>query len=274
MRTWVVPELGRLGMPEDKPVDRGLILFPPQGKPQVILGERAEIIASCTSLRAIEAGEAVTENDVTVNSVHPAKEPRDHGWICWATIGDHIWIAFDLRRHRDTARQHVVLASDYLATAREALAAGRLAVAIENTWSAAELVIKAEIVMLGVSQARDHGTRETWWSDFTKLGNAPGEEADSFKWLGQQRSAARYGDARLQWDPDAVVGHVEVVAGMVDRGLKRTEHLRETEERRRAGEDDPRLVVGRTYVRPPETAPEADVTADTQPMESEVESNS
>jgi HEPN domain-containing protein len=253
MSTWVLPELDRRGLPRDQPVERGLILFPPKGKPRVILGDRADIIASCTSLRAIEAGELVTENDVVVNSIHPAREPRDHGWIPWAMIGDHIWVAFDLRRSRDTARGRVKRAEDFIETASEAAREGRLAVAIETGWAAAELVVMAEITMLGISGPRDHGAREQWWRDFTALGNGADAEADTFTWLRQQRSAARYGDARLKWSLETVTDHLGVVRGMVDRGLARTEHLRATQERRRAGDVDPRRVVGRTYLPPPPT---------------------
>jgi hypothetical protein len=269
MANWVLPELERLGLPHDQPVERGVILFPPKGKPQVILRARANIIASCTSRRAIEAGELVTETDVIVNSIHPEREPRDHGWICWATVGNHIWVAFDLRRNRDTARLRAETARGFLVAATAAANAGYLAIAIENGWAAAELVVMTEITMLGISGPRDHGAREQWWRDFTALGNGSDREADTFTWLRQQRSAARYGDARLKWTFDTVTDRLDVVAGMVERGLVRTEHLREAEERRRTGDADPRTVVGRTYLPAPQpvtasvAAPPANPTGST-----------
>lgn len=132
---WIVPhiEASNLDISRDQVV-RALVVLHPNGAPEVMLNERAELPATVQVRDAVASGEPVTaENVEHVSGLRPAKIEPDAGWIAFAFLpGGGGMVAFDFRYNRDRAVELLMRASEFIATAGEALAAGRLGPAVET----------------------------------------------------------------------------------------------------------------------------------------------
>ena len=87
-------------------------------------------------------------------------------------------MSFDLSRRHPLSDDHLALGRDFAASAREAQAAGRLGVALDCAYSAAELLAKAELLSCSPTieaalGARKHAGVATPYSLWARLGNTP-----------------------------------------------------------------------------------------------------
>jgi hypothetical protein len=127
---WIVPhiEASNLYITRDHVV-QALVVLHPNGAPEVMLNEQAELLATAQVRDAVASGEPVTaENVEHISGLRPAKIEPDVGWIAFAFLpGGGVMVAFDFRYNRDRAVELLKRASEFIATARDALTAGRLA---------------------------------------------------------------------------------------------------------------------------------------------------
>lgn len=201
---WIEPELARRGdLVRDK-VRRALVLMT-AGRPTVLLDDEFNVIAIVRSTRAIAPDEFITTNDYSnVPWMQPAALPLNVGWILYVVLGTDPYITFDLRSNRQQCSMMAARAVEFLTTAEEAFASGRLAPAVDTALSAAELVVKAQIYLFGTPNREGHAQRLTFWAEWVRLGNAPQYLANTFRRLTHERGSARYADGPLSMDADAI----------------------------------------------------------------------
>lgn len=218
---WLGPELRRRGLPETQPVSKCLVVMPPTGPITVQIDDEAELIGTVRVNKAMPAGAAVTTADISsVEGLRPASVDVNAGWICLAEIGG-TWtiVNFDFRYNRGSATQLLSLASEHLASARDDLQAGRERAAVDAAWSAAELAVQAQMMLINVV-TKDHKSRNKWWESWQQLGNAPSDQG-ALKRLASERPNARYGEGPLGLTQTELDNLMFTVEGMVQHASER-----------------------------------------------------
>lgn len=215
-RLWIEPAIAERGLSLTRAdVTTAVVVMPPSEPPRVLINEEAQVIAQLQVTRSVEAGEAVTLDDIAgVADLAPADLDPNAGWVALAKIGNEIVTAFDFRRNRQTAKQLVERANEFVDTALESLGRGHLGPAIENGFAAMELAVKAEMYLMYDTPTTVHSKRVTWWSEWVKLGNAPPETDAILGALYRERGASRYGDRPIEMseaDVRLALEHVQTV---------------------------------------------------------------
>ncbi len=222
---WVGPELERRGLAiAPTQLSKALVVMAPGRPVQVLLEDEVSLVASVRATRAIAEGEPVTPQDFDdLRDLQPAEIDPDAGWVCFARIAGRSYVAFDFRRNREKARRKLERAEEFLAQARAAIEAGRMAPAVDAAHAAAELALTAQMLLIDDAPPRDHPARRRWFANWTKLGNAPTDQGFAFAYLSARRGAARYADVALKTRPahlrkmlDAVeeaIGHARARVG-------------------------------------------------------------
>jgi HEPN domain-containing protein len=196
---WILPhiEASNLDITRDQ-VAQALVVLHPHGAPEVKLNEQAELLATVQVRNAVASGEPVTaENIEHMSSLRPAKIEPDSGWIAFAFLpGSGGAVAFDFRYNRDRAVELLKRASEFIATARDALAAGRPGPSVETALAAGELAVTAMTSLQNITHKgrNTHGARQAWLNMYTHLGNGPQDWYKAMRRLLEARPFARYGD--------------------------------------------------------------------------------
>jgi hypothetical protein len=189
---------------EGTPVYRFQVLLPREGSVEVRLNEEVGGEALARAVRPVQKGEDVTTQDISgVEKYIP--RPEDAG-IPHITAFAHSrgWsIAFQLGYRHPRRRDFLVVGHQFAETAREALVAGRVGVALDNAFSAAELLAKAELLSSAPTieaaiSARTHGSiRESYNLWGGRLDNTDRRFVKLLNRLWDLRQPARYVDRGL-----------------------------------------------------------------------------
>ncbi|MFI2281372.1 HEPN domain-containing protein [Nocardia beijingensis] len=196
---WILPhiEASNLAITRGE-VTRALIVLHPRGVPEVMLNKQAELIATVKVRDDVAEGELVTLGNVEgISDMHPAHIDPDAGWIAFAFIADGRGaVAFDFRYNRNRALALLDRASDFMATAREALIAGRTGPAVENALAAGELAVTALTSLQNTTHKgrNSHSARQSWLNMYAHNGNGQLDWYQAMRKLLQVRPFARYGD--------------------------------------------------------------------------------
>jgi len=237
---WINPHATTCGVDVDE-IRQALVVLPPAGEPNVLLNDKATLTATCTARRDIACGEAVAGEDLeAVSDLRPFGIDPAAGWMAFASIPGHgLIVSFDFRYDKPRASEHLALARDYLATALDAVAAGRLGPAVEAGFTAAELAVKAMhlLQVFPVNKRSAHKARLTWLNWYTiRDGNGSPTWFPSVRRLESLRSAARYSEGGPLPGPAELEALLDHVQELVDHAGERAAE--------RAQED--RNVVNRT----------------------------
>jgi hypothetical protein len=216
---WVLPELQRRGLPADRAqIQAALVVMHPHEGLRVLLNDEASVVFEVATTRPIRAGEAVTESDIgDVRRIRPDLITEDAAWALVVRVATALYVAFDFRRYRGTAKRLLALARQYLDTAYAAQSGGLAGPAIENAYAAAELAVKAQM-LLYLAPAKlvtRHDGRRDWITQWAAFGNAPPEHSSTLAQLGRLHPPARYGDSELEITSPDLAGILEAARQMV-----------------------------------------------------------
>jgi HEPN domain len=208
---WVKPEV--LARREDGSwtdedlVYRFQVQFLDNDEVAVRLNGEVQGVLEAKATRAIEKGEEVFEDDFSeISGYRLPEEYAYHPHVTGFCFKGEWFLAFQLG-HRDPARFEVLAAGkEFLATAHEALAAGRLRAFFDVANSAVELLAKAELLSCGPTieyalKSVSHRTLSSAYNIWTgRLGNSERRFADALNRLAKLRRQARYIDNELEGD--------------------------------------------------------------------------
>jgi hypothetical protein len=219
---WLRPELERRGLdkqPEE--VVRALIIFPPGRKPQVLIDTEAPMMIRARATRTIKEEKPVTEADIdAIEGLVPHDIDPNAGWIGFILFRDAYTIAFDFRRNRAEAAEKLERAKEFLKAAGLTIEARLKAPTIDALYAAAELAVDAQRMMLHDQRLKDHQERRRWFSQWTKLGNAPSDHGRALADLAKYRGRARYSEGSIRMrDPHLswLVGQVADMIGYSEK---------------------------------------------------------
>jgi hypothetical protein len=221
---WVEPELVRRGLPVDRSQVRSVLVeLSPLDGAVVRLNEEARFIGRAVARRAIEAGEAVTADDIgEIDDFWPDELDGNSGWLGYVVVGDSAVLKFDFRYNKVETQELLELATEFCSAAR-ATADAAPRPALDNLYSAAELAIQA-MIRAGaqtVEPNKGHQTRGTWLEIEVQHGNVPQGFHDAYQRLRRERRNARYGEAEASVTAVDLDALIEIVDSMITHGRMR-----------------------------------------------------
>lgn len=213
------------GSPEDFSLYMAQVLIPPegQGNNRVLFNDEVHGVGLMRATRQVEKGELVTVTDIeNIERFDLPDELLDHGHFTIIRSGGGWRMFFNFLYGRAKAKDHLVLARQFLEASRVSAGKGHAGPAVDNLFSAAELISKAELILhrSSAAESKTHGRIASAINAWSKLGNIDAAFVALFNRLGQQRPGARYGNAQNR-PPSPGSDDLELVQAMIDRGLAR-----------------------------------------------------
>jgi hypothetical protein len=201
-------------------VYRFQVLLPPDGPVEVRLNDEVGGEALAKAARPVKRGQEVTIEDITAIEKYVPR-PEDAG-IPHVTAFAHRagWsIAFEFGYRHPRRHDFLRLGHQFAETAREALAAGRVGVALDNAFSATELLAKTELLSCAPTieaaiAARTHGSVRESYNLWGRLDNTDRRFIDLLNRLSDLRQPARYLGRELRLKPGEPEHLVELLAEM------------------------------------------------------------
>jgi HEPN domain-containing protein len=210
IHTHVQPEANRRAdagtMERGEPIYRAQVLFYVDRKTVVRLNEEVGGSMRARATRPIAKGETVTVADVYDLSDYQLPEAdRDAAHFTLLLHSKGWSLAFDGRYNRVRADEHVGAADEFVESARRALDSGALRAFVDNAYSAAELLAKAELLPLPdpTLLTGRHGTIGSNYNLWARIGNTEQRFADLLNRLGELRGPGRYLRKALSLDASA-----------------------------------------------------------------------
>ncbi|TIP49787.1 MAG: hypothetical protein E5X77_09440 [Mesorhizobium sp.] len=195
----------------------------PGGQSKIAFNEEVRGIALMQAHRAVEKGEAVLLSDLAdIERFELPDDLLDCGHFTILRAGQGWRMFFNFLSGRAKARDMLELAGQFLEAAAASGEKGHAGPAIDNLFSASELVSKAELILHQSKAARSktHGAIASEINAWARLGNIDAAFVALFNKLGQLRPNARYSDR----DHRPTVPESDsfgLVRAMIDRGLQR-----------------------------------------------------
>lgn len=220
---WFTPEIERrkaAGLIGDFVLMFAQALFPEDGANQIRLNDEVRGTMMVEAQRDATLGEQALMADLEcIRSFELIEEEMDCGHFTVVRRGaSNRWmISFNALAGRRKAAGLVRLESEFLFTSKAAAAGGHVGPAIDNLFSACELLAKAELIMhrFEAAKSKKHGAIHSAINRWGQLGNVHPQFVRTMNRMGNLRSAARYeGTADVQHLPTAE--EVEAVEAYLD----------------------------------------------------------
>ncbi|TXN50125.1 HEPN domain-containing protein [Methylobacterium sp. WL2] len=179
--------------------------------------------------RAIRKGEQVSWHDFQgLQTFELVPEEVDYGHVTLFRIGDDWKCHFNFLRGRSRADALAVRAGNFLKAAKNAHENGWHDVAVDNLFSASELLAKANLIvhMQHGAEAKTHDPVKSAINQWGRLGNVEAEFVKLFNKLGDLRHIARYevsDMSRLEQSADAfdvVAAQLVAIRDLCDHELR------------------------------------------------------
>jgi hypothetical protein len=183
---------------------------------------RGSAIVEKVTERAFEVGDEVTVEDVAgIASFEPHPEDVGIPHLTGIMHRDGWSLAFEFRSGHPKRHDFLQRGRDFLEAARDAAAADRLGVFVDNGLSACELLAKAELLASQptveiVLDKTSHKTIKTTYHAWARLGNTEQRFLQLLERLHELRSAGRYVDRDLVLDPWSVVAILSALDDMLE----------------------------------------------------------
>lgn len=184
--------------------------------------------------RAIQKGEQARWEDFAGMQIFElVPDEVDYGHVTIFRVGDDWRCFFNFLQGRSRADALAVRAENFLRSARGARENGWHDVAVDNLFSACELLAKANLIvhMLKGAESKSHDSVSSAINQWGKLGNVEAEFVKLFNKLSNLRHIARYEVSdlsRLEIPADAF----DIVGGQVTTVRELCEHRLGPEERK------------------------------------------
>ncbi|WP_349359321.1 hypothetical protein [Stappia sp.] len=224
---WFAPEIEKRRhagiIKENFKVYSAQFLQHPNGIEQVFFNEEVRGIAKVKFSKDIRKGDIVYHKDISeIYEIDLPDYLLDFQHFTVIHMADEINISFNFLSGRSRARDLFDLANQFLKTANLSAMKGYEGPAVDNLFSASELISKAELILHrnAAASSKSHGPISSEINKWRKLGNIDSRFVKLFNNLAQQRQAARYGDAEHRPHIPSSE-NFELVQLMIERGLQR-----------------------------------------------------
>ncbi|MFA5867563.1 MAG: HEPN domain-containing protein [Actinomycetota bacterium] len=224
MALWVQPEIER--RQKQGLVDRPFVLkkwqvvfFPDRLKPEVRLNDETRIIATFTKndTASFKQGDQIFLSDVEdilPDTIRLTDDEIDAGHISAFQFNRLWYLKFDARYNRGKVKSHLIAAQEFVELSKYALKKGLFIAFADNCFSAAELLAKAELLLIQQPKKDSHKAIQIGYNRYVKLGNAPDKFRDSLNSLSGFRIEGRYQKSTRKLDFDRANEILEIVIEM------------------------------------------------------------
>jgi hypothetical protein len=200
-------------------------LFPTEGVTRILLNDEVEGEGLIRVPRTVQKGEPIGFADLQyIESFELPDELLDSGHFTIIRTGEGWRMFFNFLSGRAKARDMLRLADQFLEAALSSKNKGHAGPAVDNLFSASELVSKAELILhrIHAANSKTHATVARQINAWARLGNIDTAFVRLFNKLGEQRPNARYGNsANRPLIPDQ--DSFDLVRAMIERGLERVD---------------------------------------------------
>jgi HEPN domain-containing protein len=161
---FVRPEMTHRQLPPETTLSMFQIVWAEHGTPpQVRLGNevRALALMEAKSIGQMKIGDNfVPDAETRVRAIRlPEEEEGKHAHFTAVRMLNKWFLAFDFRYQKEVARAHTSAAYEFLQAAESSLASGNRRAFVDNAHSCAELLVKADLLLLNlVGEGRIHHT--------------------------------------------------------------------------------------------------------------------
>lgn len=200
---WFLPEIERRAaigtLPDPFALYAAQALFPPEGSTRILLNDEVRGAGLMRAQRPIAKGEPVLHSDLEgLEAYELPDELLDNGHFTIIRVGERWGMFFNFLSGRAKARDMLELAAEYLLASEGSAAKGHDGPAVDTLFSAAELVSKAELILLRspAAKGKTHRTVASGINAWAKLGNIDVAFVALFNRLAHERPSARYGDKK------------------------------------------------------------------------------
>ena len=186
-------------LPENFSLYMAQVIFSPEegAKPRVLLNDEVTGEALMRAPRPIQKDEVLYSADLQhIERFELPDALLDSGHFTVIRSGDGWRMFFNFLTGRAKAKDMLELAGQFLQTALVGKQNNHSGPAIDNLFSASELVSKAELILhrSRAAKSKKHGMIASEINAWARLGNIDSAFVALFNKLGQQRPNARYGN--------------------------------------------------------------------------------
>lgn len=199
------------------------LLQPPGKKSRVLFNEEVRGVALMRAPRPIQKGDPILLADIShVEQYDLPEDLLDCGHFTMFRSAEGWLMCFNFLSGRAKARDMLKLASQFLDAAKESGRRDHAGPAVDNLFSASELIAKAELILhrSRAAEAKSHGIIASEINQWAQLGNIDAAFVALFNKLRRQRPNARYSD-RQHRPPVPDSDSFDLVTAMIERGLER-----------------------------------------------------
>lgn len=228
MDVYITPEVMRrqsIGeLPKPLDLQAAQIIFHPDGKmPQIRINSEVKAIAHVKLKPSMPKN---VEEPVYANEVESVDKitllDEDNPECGHATILkiENTWaITVDFRYNKELSGKHIKAAKQFLECAEYSFKVGYRHSFVENLLSAAELSVKATLLLICdplLAKSKTHSTIQSRYNLFANLGNVVPEHQRTFNKLSSLRNPARYLSADLTLSEEDSRNYLNTVKVMID----------------------------------------------------------
>lgn len=210
-------------LPENFSLYMAQALFPPEGQSRVLLNEEVKGEALARAPRQVEKGEPVLLTDLQyIERFELPDELLDNGHFTIIHVGEGWRMFFNFLSGRAKAKDMLELAEQFLEAALGSKDKRHAGPAVDNLFSASELISKAELILhrSRAVNSKNHGMVASEINAWARLGNIDAAFVALFNQLSQQRPNARYGN-RENRPPIPGQDAFDLIGAMIERGRER-----------------------------------------------------
>jgi hypothetical protein len=231
---WVEPEILRRGREGILAPDFKLYAFQVllasanDGRESIVrLNDEVKAVAKIRSSRPIRVGDPVYIRDIeAVEEIALVDGERNFAHVTGLDLRGTWVVHLDFRYDKKRAHEHLQAAKDFLEMAQAARQTGKLRPFVDNLFSAAELIAKAELMLTPTGspkELKNHERIKGRYMSWARLENAPKSSSRALAELGELRYRARYLRKPLRLGPeraDALVAAVREALEWTGRRLE------------------------------------------------------
>ena len=188
-------------------------LFPPNGGEVVRFNDEVRGIAHVRVSHPVEKGGKVYEHDLDgLESFDLVEEDFDNGHFTMIKGKSRCFVSFNFMNSRKRCAQLLKSSRDFLEVARFSTHQGKSSPAIDNLFSACELVSKAHLILHSMLKysVKKHKPIHSGINKWRHLGNVDADFVELYNWLAERRPRCRYEGDRIEiTQPDAKFALVE-----------------------------------------------------------------
>lgn len=170
-------------------------LFRPDDSVEIRFNEEVRGVAYVRASRSVEKGDYVYPSDLDgLESFDLVEEDLDCGHFTMIKVTGGWFLSFNFLRSRSLCATLLNSAKDFLDVARYSIQQKKSRPAVDNLYSACELISKAQLILTSMlnRSAKSHRAVSTKINQWRHFGNIDSDYVDLFNRLGTLRPSCRY----------------------------------------------------------------------------------